>query len=260
MLKAERQQQILLIVTRKGAATVSELSEQFEVSQFTIRRDLDELADKKLILRGHGGAVSLGSNSGDIATSVTHLRFTERKDVNRPVEPESVLAIARLVQNDQAIILDRSYLALSLSQHLADDLRAVVVTNSPEVAMTFNEHNQVEVRVIGGHLRNGILIPTSVEEIEFLQMTRSHLCVLGSCSLDSTIGISVSDPEHARVMRAMVANAAKVVTTVSLETLNNAARFIVGPLTKLTHLVVDNTLPNESLKPYMELGITIVGS
>lgn len=258
MLKVERQQQILSFVTTEGAALVSKLSKHFKVSPVTIRRDLDELANKNLILRDHGGAVSLQEKSGGILTGVTDLQPSVLNEVKLSVEPANVLAIAQLIHAEGAIILDWGSLAMAIPQHIPNDLRAIVITNSPTIAMSFTKHSQVEVRVIGGRLRNNTIIPTSTEEIEFLQMTRSDLCILGSCNIDPKVGISVSDPEQARVMRAMITHANKVVAAVSPKELDNSARFIVSSLNKLTHLVVANNVPEEMLKPYEDLGVIVV--
>ena len=63
VLPEERRQYILAILARNGAATVRELASRFDVSLVTIRRDLDRLEKDGLIMKTHGGAVSLGVNT-----------------------------------------------------------------------------------------------------------------------------------------------------------------------------------------------------
>ena len=58
-LKAERQHRIRKLVEQRGRVMVTDLSEQFEVSEATIRRDLEELDGRGWIQRTHGGAVRI---------------------------------------------------------------------------------------------------------------------------------------------------------------------------------------------------------
>jgi len=82
--------------------------------------------------------------------------------------------------------------------------------------------------------------------------------MLGVCSLHPQAGISVPDLEEAHVKRAMIAGAAEVVALASAEMLGTAAPYIVGPLSALTHLVIERSVAHEALAPYKALGITVV--
>jgi len=82
--------------------------------------------------------------------------------------------------------------------------------------------------------------------------------MLGVCSLHPQPGISVPDLEEAHVKRAMIAGAAEVVALASAEMLGTAAPYIVGPLSALTHLVIERSVAHEALAPYKALGITVV--
>lgn len=89
-------------------------------------------------------------------------------------------------------------------------------------------------------------------------MVRADLCMLGICSLHPEIGISVPDLEEAYVKRAMIASSAEVVALASVEKLGTAAPYIVGALSDLTHIVTTRAASDEILRPYRDLGITIV--
>jgi DeoR/GlpR family transcriptional regulator of sugar metabolism len=72
------------------------------------------------------------------------------------------------------------------------------------------------------------------------------------------VGISTSNLDEAYVKRAMIASAAEVVALTSAEKIGTAAPYIIGPLSDLTHLVTERSVPVEMLAPYRALGITIV--
>lgn len=58
MFAEERQERIFQIVNQRSSVRVSELSDELDISEVTIRRDLDELQRQKRIIRTHGGAMS----------------------------------------------------------------------------------------------------------------------------------------------------------------------------------------------------------
>ena len=140
MLKDERQQNILETLRKNGRVLAGELSQRFNVSEDTIRRDLRELADAGQLQRVHGG----GLPQSPAATS-----YRERLGQASEAKKAIALAAVRLVQNGQVILLDGGTTTLSVAQQFPPGLRATVVTNSPLIAAELAEHDGVEVVVIG---------------------------------------------------------------------------------------------------------------
>jgi DeoR/GlpR family transcriptional regulator of sugar metabolism len=249
MLTAERRRSIVRTLQREGKVLASELSEALNVSEDTIRRDLRELAAAGVLQRVHGGALPL---------TLAIASFTARQQQ----APEAKAAIARaavqLIRQDQVIILDGGTTPLQVAQHLPHDLRATVITHSPPVALALAEHPEIEVIVIGGKLYKHELVTVGAATVEAFRSIRADLCFLGIGSLHPEVGISTLDLEEAYVKRAMIASAAEVVALTSSEKLGTAAPYVVGPLSDLTHLVIERSVPNEVLAPYRASGITIV--
>lgn len=174
-----------------------------------------------------------------------------------PAKPEVLTAVARLAEKDQAIVLDLNSVSVSLAQHLPAELNALIITNSPVVAASFAEHSQFQVRVIGGQLQNGSFIPLEAEEFRFLKNIRASLCVLGSCYVDLK-WITSHSPEEAKLKGAMVHSAAKVVMTVSADTLNRTGPHKISPLKSLSSIVVEKDIPPAKLRAYKTAGIEIL--
>jgi len=249
MLTAERRRSIMQTLQREGKVLASELSQSLQVSEDTIRRDLRELAAAGMLQRVHGGA---------LPRSPATASFTERQQQ----APEAKLAIARaairLIRQDQVIILDGGTTPLQVAQHLPSDLRATVITHSPPVAQALAEHEAIEVIVIGGKLYKHSMVAVGAATVEAFRQIRADICFLGIYSVHPEIGISTPDLEEAYVKRAMIASAAEAVALASAEKLGTAAPYIIGPLSDLTHLVTERSVPEEALAPYRALGFTIV--
>lgn len=249
MLTAERRQYILERLRREGRVLAPALSVALGVSEDTIRRDLREMAAEGLLQRVHGGA---------LPRSPAATTYQARQEQAPAAKRAIAQAAARLVQPGQVVILDGGTTNVQVAQHLPPDLRATVVTNSPPVAAALAEHPLLEVIVLGGRLYKESLVAVGSATIEALHMIRADWCMLGVCSLHPEVGISTPDLEEVYVKQAMVASAADVVALASPEKIGTAAPYIVGPLSELTHLVTERSVPDDLLAPYAALGIAVM--
>lgn len=249
MLAAERRQYILATLHRDGKVLAGELSAALEVSEDTIRRDLREMAEAGLLQRVHGGALLRSPAAASFAARETQA-ISAKETIAR--------AALQFVRDGQVIILDGGTTTLQVAQRLPLDLRATVVTNCPPIAVTVADHPWVEVIVVGGRLYKDSLVTVGAAAIETLRAIRADVCLLGVCSLHPQHGISVPDAEEVYIKRAMIDGAAEVVALASMEKLGTVAPFVVQPITELTHLVTENSVPDELLAGYREQGITVV--
>ncbi len=249
MLAAERRRSILQILQSEGKVLASELSKTLHVSEDTIRRDLRELAAADMLQRVHGGALPrLPATAG----------FMERQQQAPGAKAAIAQAAVGLIHQGQVIILDGGTTLLQVAQYLPYDLRATVVTHSLPIALALAEHPAIEVIVIGGKLYKYELVTVGAATVEGFRAIRADLCFLGVYSVHPEIGISTKDLEEASVKRAMIASAVEVVALASAEKLGTAAPYIIGPLSDVTHLVTERSVPNEVLAPYRASGITIL--
>src|SRR5699024_4948127 len=126
MYARERQRQILDGLSRSGRVTVTDLAAHFEVTTETIRRDLDQLADRDLLVRVHGGAVPR--------------RTAQTTAALRPRDPHS------------AVLLDAGTATAELLPHLSGR-RGPVITNAPAIAQGALVHTDLAVHVLPGRVR-----------------------------------------------------------------------------------------------------------
>jgi DeoR/GlpR family transcriptional regulator of sugar metabolism len=249
MLKEERQNEILEMLRRSGKVLAIDLSLHFEVSEDTVRRDLNDLAEAHLIQRVHGGALL---RSPGLAS------FKEREKQPSQAKIEIAKAAARMTRNGQVILLDGGTTTLQVAQNLSPELQATIITNSAPIAVALCEYAQIHIVLLGGNFLRNSMVAVGVETVESLHHFRADLCMLGVCSLHPSAGLCVDSLEETYVKRAMIASSAEVVALASAEKLNTAAPFIIGPLSDLTHLITEKSVPTEQLAPYRDLGISVI--
>jgi DeoR/GlpR family transcriptional regulator of sugar metabolism len=241
-------EEIKEILLREGIAYVAALAPLFNVSKTAIQRDFNFFQEEGWVRHEHGRAIV-------IATPPAALHALT--SVESKVAQSAAEAVAQLIRDDGTIILDGGAFSLQLVQYVPKDSQAIVITNSPVVAIAFSSHPKVVVRMIGGELRGGAVIPIREGEYDILKLSRPYLCVLGLCHLDLK-EVTTSDPEEADLRGVMMDQATQVVVPVSIESLGSKSNFLVGPLKKITHIIPDSSVPNKKLKPYENLGIKII--
>ncbi|GEB55069.1 DeoR/GlpR family DNA-binding transcription regulator [Streptomyces gardneri] len=146
LLAEQRRALILDEVRRRGGVRVNELTRRLNVSDMTIRRDLDALARQGMLAKVHGGAVP-------VVEASTHEPGFEAKSVLEPsAKDEIARAAAALVAPGTAIALSGGTTTYALARQLLDVPDLTVVTNSVRVADVFHE---AQLTGSGGEVRRG---------------------------------------------------------------------------------------------------------
>ncbi|MEK8129051.1 DeoR/GlpR family DNA-binding transcription regulator [Paenibacillus filicis] len=249
MLREERHQAILERLQLHGKVIATELSQILSVSEDTVRRDLREMDSLGLLHRVHGGALPK-------SPSAAHFEDRQRDSV----ESKEKLAEAAisLVRNGQVILMDGSTSTLRVAERLPHHLMATVITNSPPIAVALAAHPKIDVVMLGGQLHKNSLVNIGAATVEALSKIRADLCFLGVCSIHPEIGISVPYLEETYVKKQMIEASSEIVALATADKLGTASSFIVAPTHALTYLITDHEVPDETLQPYRQLGISIL--
>jgi DeoR/GlpR family transcriptional regulator of sugar metabolism len=141
-----RQQNILKLVRDMGEANSNEIAEKFQISIMTVRRDLQELEERRLLRRTHGGAVSLDHVKGSKAL---------RKDIQESREIISRYA-ATLIDDGDSIFMNGSKTALKMLDYVGDKNVTVYTNNGLAIGRKFPPN--VTIKMTGGELRNHIMV------------------------------------------------------------------------------------------------------
>lgn len=249
MLTSHRKKSILAALKRDGLVVAKALSESFDVSEDTIRRDLRELAADGLLQRVHGGALPASAAVTD---------FGRRQQISA----DGKLAIARkaaeLVLPGQVVIIDGGTTCVQLARHLPTTLRATVVTHSPSVAVELIDHAGIEVVLIGGRLFRHSMVAVGAAAIEAVAHIRADVCFMGVTGVHPVAGLSTGDLEEAYVKRALAGSAAEVVVLASAEKINTASAYVIATATTANTIVVERKTSRASTAPLAALGISIV--
>ena len=247
MLKQERQRRILDLLAAEGRVVAAELEGVLGVSGYTVRRDLDELAEARRLQRVHGGA---------LARSPVAATYEGRSAQALPGKLAVARAAAQLLEPGATAIVDGGSTALALADATAPGHTGTFVTHSPPVAVALARRPGCEVVLIGGTLDPRAMVATGARTVEGYRGIAADVLFLGVWALHAEHGISGGYFEESEVRRALLDRADRVVGLASREKLGTVAPFPVGPATALTHLATD--APPSVTAPFEDLGIAVL--
>lgn len=147
MLAEERRQKIIEKINIDGTVQVSDLSKELDVTEETIRRDLDILDQKNLLSRTHGGAVAVKNNNK------AELSFNVRENKLKKYKLEIAKKSLNLIEEGETIFLDASTTAMYLARQLSSINNLTVITNSIKIMLELIDEDNITVISTGGTLR-----------------------------------------------------------------------------------------------------------
>ena len=150
MLAIERKNEILSILQKEQRVLVSELSQRYNVTEETIRRDLEKLEREGFVKKTYGGAVLNKNISVDLPLKI-------REKTNRKEKLAIAQKVAELVEEGECIMLDSSSTSLMIAQSLKKKEKLTVITNSVEVLIELSGCEGIQVISTGGTLRDSSL-------------------------------------------------------------------------------------------------------
>ena len=171
MLLQERRQHVLDLITRRGFATLTELAQTLEVSESTLRRDLDFWQERGAVKRIHGGAMYTGESAS--------LPPLEERSEKQLAEKQAIArAAAERIHNGDSILIDGGTTTLELARLLINR-PLQVVTNSLPIAQLFANSRETDLVVLGGYVypKTGValgpLLIRMLDDVHVHQMVMS---------------------------------------------------------------------------------------
>ncbi len=232
MLPIERRGEILRKLTLDGKVVVSELAEHYEVTEETIRRDLEKLVEDGYAQKTYGGAVAKKNTALDLPYNI-------RESVN--VVQKQIIAnhVADLVSDGARIMLDSSSTALYILKKIKEKKNLTVITNSVKILFELAEKTDWTVLSTGGVLKQGALslVGSSAEK-----MIRSYHVDIAICSckgLDTEWGITDSNEQDTLIKQAMFSAADRCILALDADKFDKKSFVKVGTVGDIDCIVTD---------------------
>src|SRR6476646_261592 len=251
--QGERMQRVLEMLETRDSVHVAELSEEFSVSEVTVRNDLSELARQGLVARVRGGVRPR-------TRSQSELGFDFRLRLEVQAKQAIAGAAATMVGEGEAVALDASTTAYYLALELRQKRELVVVTNGMLVAASLADAPGINVLVTGGELRLSAMSLVGDLGADLLRATRFKWGFLGARGISIERGLMDLNPDEVRIKQEMAAACEQVYGILDGTKWHRSALLSFVAADHLAGIVTDSSAPSDEVDAWRAAGIHVIAA
>jgi len=232
MFQLKRQKIMLDYVNKVKKATVSELSEYLDISKVTVRRYLTELESKDLVIKTHGGALSIDNELS------TDLPYAHKIDLHAAEKRRIGIAASKLVNDGDVIILDAGSTTFAIAQQIVNrDI--TVLTNDLKIAFELSTNSHVKLIISGGPVQKNVYTIIGSTSEGFFSKVHVDKVFLGADAFNLECGVTNRTLEEAAVKKAMIKAAEKVILVTDSSKMDNKALADICNIEEINTIVTD---------------------
>lgn len=245
-----RQNKILALAGRDGRVDVEKLSDTFNVSPQTIRKDLNILCDRQLLQRVHGGAI--------VGSGIENVSYEAR----RLLAPNSKKAIgktaATLIPDNSSLLINIGTTTEQVAHSLKDHRGLLVITNNINAITIMKHFLGIELIIAGGQVRRSDGGIIGVAAVDFINQFKADYAVIGVSAIDEDGSLLDYDFGEVRVAQAIIENARHVILVADRMKLERSAPIRIGHISQINTIVIDGDLPQNLRESCREHGVQVV--
>ncbi len=247
----ERRSEIVRQTESNGKVGVEDLARKLNVSQVTIRNDLNALSSKGLLVRSRGGAVASTRLTRELSV---HQKYQDNLAVKRRLGR----TVAGLIGSGaQTIALDSGTTAEEVALSLMDHSNLTILTNGLNVATALARAEGIEVLSTGGMLRKKSMSFYGKHAEESLRHMHFDNLVLGADGIDAKIGVTTHFGQEASLNRVLCSMASEIILVADSSKFDKRCPHIICGLAEVDILVTDAGIPGDMIQLLGEEGVDV---
>lgn len=246
MSALERQEKIIELVSRNGSIQVERLAELLDVSQMTIRRDLEKLKTEGIIQRKHG-----------IAVMKEEVTYREKMVTCMSEKKRLAQVCASFVKQGDTVFLDSGTTIYEIAKLIKDIPDLTVITNDIEIGFLLHRSN-VELLLCGGFVQKetGSIYGSFANQM--MNYVQTGIAFMGAMSIDNQFHILTPTLDKATLKRMIVKNAAKSYLVVDQSKFNRKALMKINHMKDYTGIVTTRKFTKEEMNRMKEQEVHLI--
>ncbi len=245
-----RQNKILTLAREHGRVDVEELSQSFNVSPQTIRKDLNDLCEKQLLQRIHGGAI--------VGSGIENVTYEARRLLAPDAKRAIGIRAARLIPDNSSMLINIGTTTEQVAHALKDHRGLLVITNNVNAVHIMKNFVGIELIIAGGLVRRSDGGIVGVAAVDFINQFKVDYAVIGVSAIDEDGSLLDYDFREVRVAQAIIANARHVILVADLMKLERSAPVRIGHISQINTVVTDGELPQKLRQACRDHGVEVV--
>jgi DeoR family glycerol-3-phosphate regulon repressor len=239
----QRQRRILELVPRQGFVSIEALSKHFRVSAQTIRRDVNDLCDRALLQRFHGGA--------GLSSSVENIAYGSRQVMCFEEKVRIAHLVAADIPDNASVFIDIGTTSEEVAKALRDHVGLRVITNNFNVAAILSGNPSREIIITGGLIRPTDLGIVGEATEDFIDQFKVDFGIITVSSIDADGTLLDYDYREVRAAQRIIKNSRRVVLAADHTKFSRSAMVRLGDLSCVHDLYTDRE-PPENISRVLE--------
>ena len=247
-----RRNEILNLINTEGQVYVDDLSTKFDVSEVTIRNDLDQLEQKNLLIRARGGAMKIEGRVG------VDYNLSEKDKLNFQEKMRIGKAAAKLINSDEIVLIDSGTTTAEMVKNLGDIENLTVITNALNIATLLISNPNVSLTIPGGYLRKNsqsLVGPMAERSLKNFYVDKAFLGVDG---FDTKTGLYTPNIEEAHLNELMIQIANEVILLADSSKFKKKSFAYICPVEKIHTVVTDDKIQEDDRKRLIDAGVRVI--
>jgi DeoR family glycerol-3-phosphate regulon repressor len=235
-LLSPRQSDIVALAKAEGRVSVEGLADRFNVTPQTIRKDLNDLCERGVLQRYHGGAI--------LASGTANLGYEARRKLATDEKRRIGLKAASLIPDSSSLLINIGTTTEQVAAALRGKHGLLVITNNMNVANILQGYEQIEIIVAGGvvrHLDGGVVGEAAVD---FIRQFKVDYAVIGTSAIDEDGTLLDFDYREVKVAQAIMNCARKSILVADSMKFERTAPVRIGHISQLDYFVTDRPPPS----------------
>lgn len=250
MSKNTRRESMLEYIRNAKQVTCEELSNHFNVTEETIRKDLTSLSESGLIIRTFGGA-TVREIGGEISMDQRKIQnFSQKQKIAREAN--------KLIKNGDLIVMDAGSSIVVLAQTLTNVQDVVVITNSLETTNVLARNEGVTVFCTGGRLRAKSMSFQGSHAENAIKSYNVNKAFITCAALDARRGIMDTNEGEVRIKNCMIKEAEEVYVLADSTKIGNIAYVTTCDIGRITAVITDDGITEAELEEFNRAGANII--
>lgn len=251
MFAEERRDKILEILAKENRVNVNELASFFKIGEATIRRDLDELEDRGLLRRTHGGALLADNIS--LETSIK-----ERETKNREAKIRIATFVSQLIRNGETLMIDGGTTTLEVARLLKTKRNLVIITNAPSIADEIVSYETSTVILTGGEFQEKTRVLVGPIAERTIRQFRADKAVLGMSSIIPEEGFFTANIYEATIKKTFMECAKEVIIVMDSSKVGKISSSFISDLSLVDKLIIDKDISEENIRKIENYDIEVI--
>jgi len=249
-----RQTDIVAIAREQGRVNVEQLAERFAVTPQTIRKDLNDLCERGVLQRFHGGAV--------FASGLVNFGYEARRQLATDEKRRIGIHAASLIPDNCSILINIGTTTEQVAMALRARKGLMVITNNVNVVSILLGSPDIEVIVAGGMVRHADGGVVGEAAVDFIRQFKVDYAVIGASAIDEDGSLLDFDYREVKVAKAIIESARRSILVADSMKYERTAPVRIGHISDIDHFVTDQPPPERiaALCRESDVEIDVIGA